>query len=290
VSARNLAGTTSATQEFTVSEKLAPPSARMDELPLATSSSVVKLTWQVLAGADGLDHFNIQYRAQGQDWQELPDEPGKDAREMLFWGQPGTTVEFRMQAVDILGNAEEFNTIPEAFTTFVAPCSEDGFEGIEAGDDQPGGASRIEPGTPQVHNWCSGGDADWVVFDVVMGDQMRFTTKPVDLAAGANLQLYQTDGALLGEVKPQNASAEGVLEWTAPADGTYAVLLTPVDGRITGTDTDYEFTLQQKSTVEPSTLICGSAAIPALLGGGYLAAKRAKKIQKQKKRAKNMGW
>jgi hypothetical protein len=102
--------------------------------------------------------------------------------------------------------------------------------------------------------------------------------------------LYKTDGTFLGEARPQNASAEGVMEWTAPEDGTYTVLLTPVDGRIAGTDTEYELNIEKKSTVEPGTLICGSAAIPVLLGGGYLAAKRAKKIQKQKKRAKNMGW
>jgi len=290
VTARNLAGTTSATQEFDVTAKMDAPSSRMDELPLAISSSVVKLTWQVLSGADGLDHFNIQYRLQGKDWQELPEEPGKDAREMLFWGQPGSTVEFRLQAVDILGNAEEFNTIPEAFTTFVAPCSEDGFEGIDAGDDQVDGASLIESGVKQVHNWCPAGDVDWVVFNALMGDQMRFTTKALDLASAANLQLYKTDGSLLGEVKPQNASADGVLEWTVPEDGLFALKLTPVDGRIAGTDTEYELNLEKKSTVEPGTLICGSAAIPVLLGGGYLAAKRAKKVQKQKKRAKNMGW
>ena len=195
-----------------------------------------------------------------------------------------------MQAVDILGNAEEFNTIPEAFTTFVAPCSDDGFEGIDAGDDLPAGASLIEAGVKQVHNWCAAGDVDWVVFNAVMGDQMRFTTKAIDLAAAANLALYNTDSTLLGEVRPQNVSAEGVLEWTAPADGLYAVMLTPVDGRITGTDTEYELNFEKKSTVQPGTLICGSAAIPVLLGGGYLAAKRAKKVQKQRKRAKNMGW
>ena len=290
VIARNLAGITSATQEFVVAAKIPPPSSRLDELPAATNSSAVKLTWQVLSGVDGLDHFNMQYRVQGQDWMELPEEFGKDTREMLFWGQPGTTIEFRMQAVDILGNAEEFNTIPEAFTTFIAPCSEDGFEGIDAGDDVPAGALVIEAGAKQVHNWCAAGDVDWVLFNAVTGDQMRFTTKALDLAAAANIQLYKSDGTLQGEVKPQTASAEGVLDWTAPADGLYAVLLSPVDWRITGTDTEYELSFEKKSTVEPGTLICGSAAIPVLLGGGYLAAKRAKKVQKQKKRVKNMGW
>lgn len=291
VTARNLAGTTSATQEFTVAAKLDLPSSRLDELPLAVNSTAIKLTWQVLSGADGLDHFNIQFRIQGQDWQELPDKPGKDAREYLFWGQPGTTVEFRMQAVDILGNAEELNTLPEAVTTFAAPCGEDTFEGSGMGDDEFASAAPLETGALQVHNWCPAGDVDWVVFSAKVGDQMRFSTKAVDLASAANFTLYEPDGTtVIGTAKPANAGAEGVLDWTAPVDGVYVLKMTPVDGRIAGTDTKYQLNVESKSTVQPTTLICGSAAIPALLGGSYLLAKRAKKVSKQKKHAKNMGW
>lgn len=291
VTARNLAGTTSATQEFTVAAKLDPPSSKLDELPIEVNSSAVNLTWQVLSGVDGLDHFNIQFRIQGQDWQEVPDKPGKDTREYLFWGQPGTTVEFRMQAVDILGNAEELNTLPEAMTTFVATCGDDAFEGTGAGDDEFTSAAPLKPGSLQVHNWCQAGDVDWVVFSAKAGDQMRFSTKAVDLASAANLTLYEPDGTtVIGSAKPANAGAEGVLDWTAPVDGVYALKMTPEDGRIAGTDTKYQLNVESKSTVQPTTLICGSAAIPALLGGSYLLAKRAKKVSKQKKHTKNMGW
>jgi hypothetical protein len=64
----------------------------------------------------------------------------------------------------------------------------------------------------------------------------------------------------------------------------------PVDNRIAGQDSEYTISVVSKSTVEPTTLICGSAAIPALLGGGYLVAKRAKKVQEKRMHRKNMGW
>ena len=186
VSARNLAGTTSATQEFTVVEKTAPPSARLNDLPLTTNSSAVLLTWKVLSGGDRLDHFNIQYRVQGQAWDELPDEPGKDTREFLFWGQTGKTMEFRLQAVDDQGNAEEFNTIPEAVTSFMAPCNADEYDGSESNDNTLAGAAQIAAGQTQTHNWCSIGDVDWLTFSAAAGDAMQFSTKAVSLASAAN--------------------------------------------------------------------------------------------------------
>ncbi len=69
-------------------------------------------------------------------------------------------------------------------------------------------------------------------------------------------------------------------------DGVYYIKLSPADARIGGQDTTYEFTVQKKSSVNPGTLICGSALIPALLGGGYAVSKQ---IQKKKK-SRGVGW
>ncbi len=291
VTARNLAGTTSITQEFDVVEKLSPPSARLDELPLTTNSSAVNLTWKVLSGADALDHFNVQYRFQGQEWIELPDEPDKDAREFLFWGNPGATMEFRLQAVDDQGNAEEFNTIPETVTTFIGTCSGDEYEAIDPGDDTLAGAAILAAGETQTHTWCQAGDVDWLTFSAALGDEVQFTTKAIDLASAAKLTLYEPDGVtLIGSGVPANVNSQGTLDWTAPADGVYVLKLEPVDSRITGQETKYSVDISSKSTVEPTTLICGSALLPLLLGGGYAASKQVKRAQAKRMRAKNMGW
>jgi murein DD-endopeptidase MepM/ murein hydrolase activator NlpD len=288
---RNLAGTTSLTRDFTVVERAAPPSSQLDDLPVMVNSSAVMLTWKVLSDPDNIDHFNLQYRIQGQEWQELPDEPGKDARSFLFWGTPGATMEFRLQAIDGQGNFEEFNTIPEAVTTFNGPCSGDEYEGSDPSDNTLAGAAQIAAGDTQTHNWCGAGDVDWLTFSAMQGDQFRLTTKAVDLASAARITLYEADGAtLIGSAQPATVDAEAVLDWTAPLDGLYVIKLEPADSRIAGQDTHYTINLASKSTVQPTTVICGSAVLPALLGGGYLVAKRAKKVQAKRMRAKNMGW
>ncbi len=291
VQSRNLAGTTSITQEFDVVAKASPPSAHLDDLPVMVNSSAVNLTWKVLSGADRLDHFNIQYRIAGEDWQELPDEPAGEARSFLFWGTPGATMQFRLQAVDNQGNAEEFNTIPEAETSFNVQCSKDEYEIGDSGDNSLAGAGQIKAGDTQTHNWCGAGDVDWLTIAAAQGDQFVFITKAVSLASAAKMTLYEPDGTtLIGTAIPVNVNAEGTLNWTAPVDGVYVLKLEPVDNRIVGQDTRYTINVSSKSTIDPTTLICGSAGLPVLLGGGYLAAKKAKKVQAKRMRAKNMGW
>ncbi|NMC35118.1 MAG: peptidoglycan DD-metalloendopeptidase family protein [Veillonellaceae bacterium] len=291
VQSRNLAGTTSITQEFDVVAKASPPAAHLDDLPVMVNSSAVNLTWKVLSGADRLDHFNIQYRIVGEDWQELPDEPAGYVRSFLFWGTPGATMQFRLQAVDNQGNAEEFNTIPEAETSFNVQCSKDEYEIGDSGDNSLAGAGQIKAGDTQTHNWCGAGDVDWLTIAAAQGDQFVFTTKAVSFASAAKMTLYEPDGAtLIGAAVPVNVNAEGTLNWTSPVDGVYVLKLEPVDNRIVGQDTRYTINVSSKSTIDPTTLICGSAGLPVLLGGGYLAAKKAKKAQAKRMRAKNMGW
>jgi hypothetical protein len=72
-----------------------------------------------------------------------------------------------------------------------------------------------------------------------------------------------------------------------PADGIYSIKYSPVDTQIDGTDTDYTVAVEVQSTVQTAPLVCGSVAIPVLLGGAYtLVSKSAKK----KKIAKRAGW
>jgi murein DD-endopeptidase MepM/ murein hydrolase activator NlpD len=285
VEALNLAGTAKTTQEFTVETAIFPPVSHLEDLPLTVNSSVVLLKWAVDSGADAIDHFNLQLRTPGGEWVDWPDALGKDKREVLVWGEPGSTVEFRLRAVDLIGSAEEYNTIPETVTTFSQACGEDAFEGTPPGDDEFATAAPLATGDVQLHNWCPAGDADWVAFSAKAGDQIKFTTKPIDLGSAASLQLYKADGStFLGEARPQNADAGAALEWIVPEAGVYTVRLSPVDARITGTDTKYQLGIEVKSTVETVPLICGSAAIPALLGGAYALTKKV-----QKKKPKGVG-
>ncbi|MCX6055388.1 MAG: peptidoglycan DD-metalloendopeptidase family protein [Chloroflexi bacterium] len=287
VEALTLAGSASTSQEFSVEPPLQLPVTHLNDLPIMVNSSAVMLTWDVDSGADGIDHFEVQTRNSGSDWLDLGETLPKDARQVLFWGTPGQTYEFRLRAVDLLNNAEEFTTLAAATTTFSESCGSDSFDTLTPGDNEFASADIIEVGVTQQHNWCPVGDVDWLSFQAEAGDQLRFTSKTVDLAAGALLTLYEPDAStFIGEARPLNASSDASLDWTVPVSGTYFIKMTPFDTRIGGSDTKYEVGIAVKSQVKPTPLICGGAAIPALLGGGYVLSK---KVQKSKKK-KGVGW
>jgi murein DD-endopeptidase MepM/ murein hydrolase activator NlpD len=291
VEARNLAGTTSIIQEFEVVNGSVLPLSHMNTLPQITNSSAVLLTWEVDQGADGIDHFEFQISEPGGEWSEIGDKPDGSVRQLVYWGSPGQTVQFRMRAVDIVGNAEEYISVPETSTLFVGSCIVDAYEGADPGDDDISGATSIEVGTPVSHNWCSPvtrGDGsqtdnmDWISFAGVTGDQLRFTTSATNLGSAALLTLYDTDGStFIGEARPLSSDASASLDWTVPIDGTYFIKLERIDRRIHGTDTFYEVGIELKSKVQPGTLICGAAALPALLAGGYAVNKQMKKSKKR---------
>ena len=85
---------------------------------------------------------------------------------------------------------------------------------------------------------------------------------------------------------PENADSVTVLNWTAPADGTYALKMSPVDSRIAGEDAQYTFSIQKRSLVKTSWFLVLAGIVSALLGGGFFAHRRiqAKKLEK------GVGW
>lgn len=289
--ARNLAGTASITQEFTVAKASVLPISHMIALPQITNSSAVLLTWEVDQGAEDIDHFEIQTSNPGGEWVDLLERPGANRRELVYWGQPGQTVQFRMRAVNNVGNAEEYLSVPETSTLFVGSCIEDGYEGAEPGDDDISGASLFMVGTSVQHNWCapaSRGDGsqidnfDWISFTGVTGDQLRFNTDSINLGSAPLLTLYDMDGTtLIGQARPENSGASASLDWTVPVDGTYFIKLERIDSRIRGTDTVYQVGIELKSKIQPGTLVCGAASLPALLAAGYALSKQMKKTQKK---------
>jgi len=291
VEARNLAGTTSITQEFTVSKASVLPLSHMNPLAQVTNSSVVLLTWEVDQGAEGINHFEFQTSNPGGDWSDLPDKPARDVRQLTYWGTLGQTVQFRMRAVDEVGNAEEYISVPETSTLFVGSCIVDAFEGADPGDDDISGSSLMTVGTPATHNWCAPitrGDGsqtdivDWISFAGVTGDQLRFTTAPTNLGSASMLTLYDKDGAtFIGEARPEDSDASASLDWTVPADGTYFIKMERIDGRIRGTDSAYKVGIELKSKIQPGTLVCGAATLPALLAGAYAVNKQVKKTKKK---------
>jgi murein DD-endopeptidase MepM/ murein hydrolase activator NlpD len=286
VEARNLAGNTSISQDFNVSTPVALPVVTMNALPEQTNSTAIPLAWTVGSGAENIDHFEIQSRIDSGDWTDLQTQPIAGDRQAVFSAELGHSYDFRIRAVEAEGTAGDFSA---AVTTDVPLiCVLDQYEGATPSDNGLDGALPLTIGTSQTHNWCPAGDVDWVSFQATKGQVLRLTTAPVGKNSAAIEQLFDSDGiTMLGENHPLDANSQASMDWTVPADGIYSIKYSPVDTQIDGTDTDYTVAVEVQSTVQTAPLVCGSVAIPVLLGGAYtLVSKSAKK----KKIAKRAGW
>ena len=287
VEARNAVGIATTTQEFTVNRENVAPETHMEYLPQGSKSTSVKLTWVVDSGAASIDRFDLQWREAKGEWVNWSEPLEKNAREAIFWAVPDKLYEFRIRAVDKDGTEEPFTGKPETSTYILPDCADDAYEGEGTGDDKRTSAPVVQYGEMQTHNWCQLGDQDWVVFQAVEGEALTLRVDPIGAASGANLKLLHagTD-ELIVEAMPENADSVTVLNWTAPADGTYALKMSPVDSRIAGEDAQYTFSIQKRSLVKTSWFLVLAGIVSALLGGGFFAHRRiqAKKLEK------GVGW
>ncbi len=288
VYARNLAGTAQVTQAFSIAKAVEYPATTLEALPLVTNSTAVRLNWKVDSGADQIDHFEIQVKTNDGDWKTWSEDLKTDARTTTYTGSGDSMVHFRIRGVTAGGNAVDFADVAEVSTQLNGFCSDDAFEAGDPGDDDQATATSIEIGAEQEHSWCPVGDKDWLSFQATQGQTLTFTAKAVGLNSAAAIRLYNTDGStLLSDQHPNDANSSTTLEWTVPADGTYYLRLSPQDSKIGGEDAKYTISVTTDNQVNPATLICGSITIPALLGTGFVVAK---KRYDQKKRSKRVGW
>jgi murein DD-endopeptidase MepM/ murein hydrolase activator NlpD len=282
VEAKNLAGSTSVTQTFSVVLAPQPPVTRMLQLPEVSNSNALMLQWEVQDEGAGIDHFELQWSKGSGDWQDYEAPLNADTRELLFWGTPSKKMAFRIRAVDVQGVAEAFPQNEETSTLVNGGCSDDDYEGKKSGDDTFQGASPIAYGETQAHAWCPVGDVDWVSFEAAQGDEVRISTATIGFSSEPVAQLYGTDGnTYIGEARVDGGSGKGEMTWTVPTAGKYYIKLVPQESKIGGVETGYQVGLELKSSIEPPALVCGGVSIPAVLAGALLVSKQVKK-RKQK--------
>ena len=115
-------------------------------------------------------------------------------------------------------------------------------------DDTSADANSISTdGTVQTRNFDIAGDQDWVKFDAVGGQRYVLQTENVGGYADTVLYVYDTDGSTLLEY---NDDFEGLgwasqVGWTAPADGTYYVMIKHWDEHAYGCETVYTISINQ---------------------------------------------
>jgi len=104
----------------------------------------------------------------------------------------------------------------------VCVASADSFEE----DDTAATARALVLDEPQVHNFDGPGDGDWLRFTAQAGKAYVIETSNLGPATDTYLYLYGADGTtLLASNDDDGSTLASRIEWTAPADGTFYVLI-----------------------------------------------------------------
>jgi hypothetical protein len=183
-----------------------------------------------------------------------PGGPGDLAGSVRFWIaspiEAGTTLTLTTVLHDVTGlaglSAIPFSPLAEASVTLYSQADSEGvvaepddLDNISSGldvcitaadayeaDDTFDTATPLSPGELQAHNFHAPGDPDWFRIEVQGG--LAYTLRTTQLGPNSDTYLYLYDGdgtTLLAANDDFDGSLASRLEWTAPADGTFYLLV-----------------------------------------------------------------
>ncbi len=158
---------------------------------------------------------------------------------------------------DSAGSIQEPDDANNIYSAGTELClaSEDVFED----DNEYGAATPIVIGTPQIHDFDVPGDSDWMKFNATSGQSYLITTSALGIASDTYMYLYDTDGqTLLASNDDFGDSLASRILWTAPATGTYYVLVKHWSSNAGGCGTQY--TVAAALNV-PTSTISGNAGV-----------------------------
>ncbi len=170
-------------------------------------------TFNLSAGADTLltlfDANGVQLASN--------DDGGDDGLASLIanWQPPAAGI-YYVRVSSFLGATGDLSYSVGVRST----CQDDEFEH----DDEPADARPFEVGgAPQARRHCQ--DEDWVRFDAVAGETYVIETRDLAGSDDSTLTLLDVDGATALDFNDDRApgDASSLIEWVAPADGTYFV-------------------------------------------------------------------
>lgn len=139
-----------------------------------------------------------------------------------------------------VGEPDENNNVsPGVEICFANP---DSFEP----DGTPDTAHTIELDQTQQHNFGGPEDQDWSKFTAVTGKTYVISTLDLANAADTYLYLYDTDGTTLLTANDDDGdSLASRIEWTAPSNGTYYILVKHWNPNVGGCGTVYKVTITE---------------------------------------------
>lgn len=168
-------------------------------------------------------------------------------------GANGTAVEAKAtlyaqtDSAGAVSESEKDNNIYSEGTE-VCFASTDAFESDQAYWTAP----LISEGQTQQHNFDRIGDQDWIKFNAVAGKTYPIHTFNLGEYADTVLSLYAPDGTtLLASNDDYGGKFASQIVWTAPADGTYYVLVKQWNPNTGGCGTQYSVGIRQTNLYFP---------------------------------------
>ncbi|GIV65647.1 MAG: hypothetical protein KatS3mg047_0040 [Bellilinea sp.] len=220
-----------------------PPSSSQLKPAEVFDSTAVRLSWDGFDNGAGFGGFDLQWRPESGAWQDggiirLP----AYQRSVWFVGEPGQSYAFRLRAVDINGQPENWPAGDAAETTAALPlsCQADEYEP----DDSPSQARLLSTGETVIGNLCPQNNGDG--FRITIDQPGNYLLSALSQSGGAAVRLRLFDENGLNELATAQAPAAGEntflrFEPTAPA--TYYLKVEPLQPNLFGSQAVYRLNL-----------------------------------------------
>jgi hypothetical protein len=261
VRARNISGVTSAAVYFEVlPSPHATPKTSMVKLPINSKNTAITLAWEVVAGADNVAAFDLQYRVSDSNWKPIDSNIDPSLRSYIVVLTPGFTYEFRIRAKAIQGSHEAVKTAAETRIEILSRgCPFDPHEP----NDTPELANSIEPGESQNHFFCPANDIDWLQFTAKADTLYRLKIEIPKESMPLNVDVYN-QAAQLHTTRQIDPQGNTDLTIRTDIDGKWTVRISPYNPLVLSPEIAYTVTLQELR-LSSTTLAYTAAGVSIVL-------------------------
>ena len=238
-----------------------PPQTTVVDLPSIQDSTAMLLQWSSMDNIAPIREYDIQMKVGTGLYEDFEQNLEPAITQLWVIGEFGKSYDFRVRAVDEVGNEETFNGLTNQTGTFIELCDEpDPWD--ENGNDDTFTSASVYSET-QTHTFCDAGDEDWVLLTLEGGNLHFISTAPLDPSSAVVIEVYAEDGITqLDQVFPQDPNGNPtsgtnsiglptLLIFTPPTSGTYYLrLYHPVSG-VAGSAVRYELNVNSYQVYLP---------------------------------------
>lgn len=223
-----------------------PPSSQLEPAEVFASTAL-RLNWEASSSGAGLGGFELQWTTSPGSWKpaDTISLPG-GLRSTWFGGQPGSTVYFRLRALDSNGQAEAWPASAETSAALPTGCTPDGFEP----DDTPDQARDLALGEWALGSLCGSsdpaGNPDWFWVQIDQPEKYFVGMSSQSGGAAVKITVYGGDGSTVLASGGSSGIGQGAgVRFQAETAGGYYIKVEPLTPNLFGTDAVYRIVAAQ---------------------------------------------